>query len=74
MAEPGILVCEAGPWSLWWVGVRDPALKIFDVVMETKYGTTYNSYLLKCSVESCKKAVLFETGLCYLCYYALKAV
>lgn len=25
---------------------KDPDLKIFDIVMETKYGTSYNSYLL----------------------------
>lgn len=29
-----------------WIGVRDPNLVTFDVVMETKYGTTYNSYLI----------------------------
>ena len=36
-----------------WVGVLDPDLVSFDVVMETKYGTTYNSYLIlaeKCAV------------------------
>ncbi|NLK21257.1 MAG: FprA family A-type flavoprotein [Epulopiscium sp.] len=43
--------------DLYWVGVLDPDLKIFDIIMETKYGTTYNSYLLKGS----KKTVLFET-------------
>ena len=33
--------------NLYWVGVLDPDLRIFDIVMETKYGTTYNSYILK---------------------------
>ncbi|ADL42418.1 flavodoxin/nitric oxide synthase [Caldicellulosiruptor obsidiansis OB47] len=28
------------------VGVQDPDLRIFDIVMYTKYGTTYNSYLV----------------------------
>lgn len=29
-----------------WIGVLDPDLVTFDVVMETKYGTTYNSYFV----------------------------
>ena len=33
--------------SLYAVGILNPALRVFDIVMETKYGTTYNSYLLK---------------------------
>lgn len=33
--------------GLYWVGVRDPARRLFDIVMPTPYGTTYNSYLLK---------------------------
>jgi len=32
--------------SVKWIGVLDPDLETFDVVMETKYGTTYNSYLV----------------------------
>ncbi|MGL4361699.1 MAG: FprA family A-type flavoprotein [Cellulosilyticaceae bacterium] len=43
--------------SLSWVGIQDPKLRIFDIVMETKFGTTYNSYLLKAS----EKTALFET-------------
>lgn len=43
--------------NLYWVGALDPDLKIFDIIMETKYGTTYNSYLLK----GREKTVLFET-------------
>ena len=43
--------------SLQWIGVRDPHLRIFDIVMETQYGTTYNSYLLKGS----EKTAIFET-------------
>lgn len=29
-----------------WIGMLDPDLVTFDVVMETKYGTTYNSYFV----------------------------
>lgn len=29
------------------VGILNPILRIFDVVMETEYGTTYNSYIVK---------------------------
>ncbi len=29
-----------------WIGSLDPDLVTFDVVMETKYGTTYNSYFI----------------------------
>lgn len=30
-----------------WVGILDPNLRVFDVVMHTEYGTTYNSYVVK---------------------------
>lgn len=33
--------------DLYWVGALDPNLKVFDIIMETKFGTSYNSYLLK---------------------------
>jgi len=29
------------------VGVKDPGLTVFDIVIPTEYGTTYNSYLVK---------------------------
>jgi len=29
-----------------WIGALDPGLVTFDVVMETKYGTTYNAYYI----------------------------
>lgn len=32
--------------NIYWVGVEDPDLRIFDIIMETKEGTTYNSYLI----------------------------
>ncbi|MGD9813562.1 MAG: FprA family A-type flavoprotein [Bacilli bacterium] len=33
--------------DLFWTGVYDPNLRRFDIVMETKKGSTYNSYVLK---------------------------
>jgi len=33
--------------NVYWVGVKDPGLRVFDIVMETKHGTTYNAYLIK---------------------------
>ena len=32
--------------NIYWIGVKDPDLRIFDIIMETKKGTTYNSYLI----------------------------
>lgn len=37
-----------------WVGALDPDLVTFDIVMETRYGTTYNSYF----IDAEKKAVV----------------
>jgi len=37
-----------------WIGVLDHNLVSFDIVMETKYGTTYNSYFINAG----KKAVI----------------
>ncbi|HWR83896.1 MAG TPA: FprA family A-type flavoprotein [Candidatus Deferrimicrobium sp.] len=33
--------------NIYWVGVKDPGLLHFDIVMETKHGTTYNAYLVR---------------------------
>ena len=33
--------------DVYWVGVQDSDLKIFDIVMTTELGTTYNSYFIK---------------------------
>lgn len=33
--------------SVYWVGVQDPDLKVFDIIMETEFGTSYNAYLIK---------------------------
>jgi len=44
--------------DLYWVGNLDPGLKVFDIIMRTEFGTSYNSYLLKGS----EKTVIFETS------------
>ena len=33
--------------NVFQVGVKDPELRIFDIIMKTQYGTTYNAYLVK---------------------------
>lgn len=43
--------------NIYYVGVLDKKLRVFDIIMETEYGTTYNSYL----VRGTEKTVLFET-------------
>lgn len=42
--------------NVFSIGVMNPALRVFDIVMESKYGTTYNSYFI-----SDKKTVVVET-------------
>lgn len=32
--------------KIYWIGVENPELRVFDIIMETKKGTTYNSYLI----------------------------
>ena len=44
--------------DFYWAGVLDKDLRVFDIIMETEFGTTYNSYVLKCN----DKVVLFETA------------
>ncbi|MEA1975015.1 MAG: FprA family A-type flavoprotein [Bacillota bacterium] len=43
--------------GITWIGSLDPNLKVFDIIMETKYGSSYNSYIVKGE----EKIVLFET-------------
>lgn len=40
-----------------WIGALDPNLRVFDIIMETEFGTSYNSYFVKGE----KKTALFET-------------
>jgi len=43
--------------DIYWVGALDPNLRIFDIIMYTPFGTTYNSYVVKGS----EKTAVFET-------------
>lgn len=49
--------------SISSVGILNPIMRIFDVVMKTDYGTSYNSFIIKGS----KKTALIET--CHLTYW-----
>lgn len=44
--------------GFFWNGILDKDLRVFDIIMETEFGTTYNSYILKGS----EKTALFETA------------
>ena len=33
--------------DIYWVGSLDPELRVFDIIMYTPYGTSYNSYVVK---------------------------
>jgi flavorubredoxin len=44
--------------DFYWVGNLDPDLRVFDIVMRTEFGTSYNSYVLK----GTEKTVLFEAA------------
>lgn len=43
--------------DLYWCGALDPTLRVFDIIMSTEFGTTYNAYLYTAG----EKKVLFET-------------
>ncbi|NLD51654.1 MAG: MBL fold metallo-hydrolase, partial [Clostridiales bacterium] len=38
--------------NLFYVGVQDAALRVFDIIMNTPYGTSYNAYVLKGSQKT----------------------
>ena len=44
--------------NIYWTGILDKDLKVFDIIMETEFGTSYNSYLVKGS----EKTALIETA------------
>ena len=44
--------------DLYWAGILDKNLRVFDIIMETEFGTTYNSYVLKGS----EKTAIVETA------------
>lgn len=43
--------------DIFWVGALDPGLRVFDIIMYTPYGTSYNSYI----VQGSEKIAIFET-------------
>ena len=43
--------------DLWWVGVEDHDLRVFDIVMHSDWGTSYNAY----AVRGAQGVALFET-------------
>lgn len=44
--------------NFYWTGIVDDKLRVFDIIMFTEFGTTYNSYVLKAG----DKTILFETA------------
>ena len=40
-----------------WVGALDPELRVFDIIMKTEHGTSYNAYL----IQGSDKTALIET-------------
>lgn len=44
--------------DFYWTGIVDDTLRVFDIIMYTEFGTTYNSYVLKAG----DKTILFETA------------
>ncbi len=55
MIKMGAVEVKNGIYS---VGILNPAMRIFDVIMRTEYGTTYNSYVVKGS----EKTALIEVS------------
>lgn len=48
-----VRICD----DVYYVGVLDPELRVFDIIMTTEYGTSYNAYLVKGK----EKSALIET-------------
>lgn len=44
--------------GIWWNGIYDRELAVFDIIMTTEFGTTYNAYTIKGS----EKTALIETA------------
>jgi NADH oxidase (H2O-forming) len=53
MKDDRILEIKPG---ISWIGVLDPDIVTFDIVMETRFGTTYNSYFI-----AAEKKTIIET-------------
>ncbi|MDD3402556.1 MAG: FAD-dependent oxidoreductase [Hespellia sp.] len=56
--------------GIYWNGVLDTELKVFDIIMETEFGTTYNSYVIRGS----EKTALVETAKAKFCDEYIKRV
>ena len=44
--------------GFYWTGIQDEELRVFDIIMYTEFGTTYNSYVMKAGDQ----ILLFETA------------
>eukprot|EP00768_Dysnectes_brevis_P008821 gnl/Dysnectes_brevis/82_a101_5613.p1 GENE.gnl/Dysnectes_brevis/82_a101_5613~~gnl/Dysnectes_brevis/82_a101_5613.p1 ORF type:complete len:989 (+),score=372.74 gnl/Dysnectes_brevis/82_a101_5613:45-3011(+) len=55
--EPNMYSSIKVSQDLHWVGARDPDLRVFDIIMDSAFGTSYNSYVVVCGEE----AVLIDT-------------
>lgn len=42
----------------YWTGIVDDQLRVFDIIMYTEFGTTYNSYVMQAGDQT----ILFETA------------
>lgn len=49
--------------GIYYVGVLNPNMRVFDIVMRTEFGTSYNAYLVK----GTEKTALVET--CHLTFF-----
>ena len=39
--------------GFYWTGIIDDTLRVFDIIMYTEFGTTYNSYVMKAGARWC---------------------
>ena len=57
--------------GVYWLGVKDPGLRHFDIVMTTEVGTSYNAYLVKgenaAALIDTVKEPFFEEYMASLC-------
>lgn len=37
--------------DFYWTGIIDDQLRVFDIIMYTEFGTTYNSYVMKAGTK-----------------------
>ena len=49
--------------GIYSVGIQNPNMRVFDIVMQTDSGTTYNSYIVRGSektalIETCQRRLL----------------